>query len=102
MTCVLWFATLTQKEDKSPGTADDIISQEYPLQHPTRTSSPDTMATTVEALAMALVVSVASVMAMVPTTLLEAMVVVAVATSIPLSIEDTGPLDFTENMIHLH
>lgn len=79
-----------------------FISQEYPLQHPTRTSSPDTMATTVEALAMALVVSVASVTAMVPTTLLEAMVVVAVATSIPLSIEDTGPLDFTENMIHLH
>ena len=50
---------------------------------------------------MALVVLVAWAMAMVPAMVLEAMVVMAVATSIPLSMEDTGPLGFTENIVYL-
>jgi hypothetical protein len=50
------------------------------------------------ALAMALVASGAWAMAMVLAMALGAMEVVAVATSIPPSMADTGPQDFTENV----
>lgn len=55
------------------------------------------MATTMVALAVALVVLVAWAMVMVPAIVQEAMGVAAVATSVLLSMEDTGPLDFTEH-----
>lgn len=42
-TGVLWFTTPTMKEYKSPGAAGDIHSQESHLQHPTKSSSLDTM-----------------------------------------------------------
>ena len=48
---------------------------------------------------MALAALVAWAMAMVPSMALEALVM-AVAAFV-LSIEDTGPLDFTENIVHL-
>ena len=51
------------------------------------------------ALAMVLVALVAWAMVMVPVMALVAMVM-AVAT-FALSMEDTGPLDFTENIVHL-
>lgn len=52
------------------------------------------------ALAMVLVALVAWAMVMVPIMALVAMVM-AVATFVPISMEDTGPLDFTENTVHL-
>ena len=51
---------------------------------------------------MALVVSVAWAMVMVPLMALEATVVAAVATFIPLSIEDTGPMDFSNIFYYSH
>lgn len=60
-----------------------------------------TTATSMVALVMALVVLVAWVMAIVPAMVVEAMVVMAVATSVLLSMEDTGHLDFTESILHL-
>lgn len=52
------------------------------------------------ALAMALVALVAWAMVTAPSMALVA-VVMAVATFVLLSMEDTGPLDFTENLAHL-
>ena len=50
-------------------------------------------------LAMVLVALVAWAIAMAPPIVLEAMVVMAVATSIPLSMGDTRPLDSSENTV---
>lgn len=60
-----------------------------------------TMITATAALAMASVVSEDWATAMAPVMAWEAMEVMAVATSVPLSMEDTCPLDFTENTVLL-
>ena len=52
------------------------------------------------ALAMALVALVAWAMVLVLAMVLEALVVMAVATFVPLSIGDTGHPDFTKNIVH--
>lgn len=59
-----------------------------------------TTATTMAALTMVLLALVAWAMVMVPTLALVAMVM-AVATFVPVSMEDTGPLDFTEKTVNL-
>ena len=59
------------------------------------------MATTMVALATASVVSEAWATAMAPVMAWEAMEVMAAATSVPLSMEDACPLDFSENTVLL-
>lgn len=97
-------ATPTVKVYKSPGQIVVFILQKVTFNIKPNpqvlTQWATTTATTMVALAMALVVLVAWAMVMVRAMVLEALVVMAVGTFVPLFIEDTGHLDFTKNIVH--
>ena len=103
-TCVLWFTTPTMKEYKSlMQLVISILGRvTFDIQPSPQalTQWATTTATTMMALAMASVDLVAWAMATAPPVVLEAMVVMAVATSILLSMGDSHHLDSSVNTVH--